>query len=116
VPPVTCPARDNVPPDPRLTGRIGGLTAWATLPPETMLGPAHRGFRTRFERVVDPDGVLPADERARRADRARRAHMLSLAARSAEVRRTRKAARASDDPRTAQEVSRNGRDEPPTAA
>jgi hypothetical protein len=68
-------------------GRIGGLTAWARHEPETMVGPAHRGFRARFERLVDPDGVLDPAERTLRADRARRAHMLTLAAKSAESRR-----------------------------
>lgn len=53
-----------------------------------MLAGARRGFRARFERLVDPGGVLDPIERAKRADRARRAHMLTLAARSAEVRRT----------------------------
>lgn len=52
-----------------------------------MVGAAHRGFRTRFENEVDPDGILDPAERSIRADRARRAYMLRLAARSAEVRR-----------------------------
>lgn len=73
--------------DPRLSGRIGGLRAWAMNEPEVMLGPAHRGFRTRFERIVDPEGSLPPAERGRRAERAMRAHMLTLAARSADARR-----------------------------
>lgn len=68
-------------------GRIGGLTAWAKNDAETMVGPAHRGFRTRFENEVDPDRVLSPAERSARADRAQRAHMLRLAARSAEVRK-----------------------------
>lgn len=78
-------------PDPRLTGRIGGLTAWSRHDAETLVGPAHRGFRRRFERLVDPDGTLPEPERLARADRARRAHMLTLAARSAAARRRRAA-------------------------
>lgn len=53
-----------------------------------MLGPAHRGFQARFERLVDPDGVLDPVERALRADHAKRAHMLSLAAKSAAARMT----------------------------
>lgn len=73
--------------DARTWGRIGGLTAWATLDPEVMVGPAHRGFRARFERLVDPDGTLDPQERAVRADRARRAHMLTLAAKSAAARK-----------------------------
>jgi len=52
-----------------------------------MTGAAHKGFRAKFEREVDPDGTLPPAERAARAERARRAHMLTLAAKSAAVRR-----------------------------
>lgn len=58
-----------------------------------MVGPAHRGFRARFERLVDPDGTLDPLERTIRADRARRAHMLTLAARSAAARKKVKAPR-----------------------
>jgi hypothetical protein len=76
----------------RTWGRIGGLTAWALNDPETMVGPAHRGFRRRFENLVDPEGRLSEADRQVRADRARRAHMLALAAKSAAVRRSRKAA------------------------
>jgi len=67
-------------------GRVGGLTAWSQNDPETMVGPAHRGFRRRFENLVDPAGRLDPAERSIRADRARRAHMLTLAAKSAQVR------------------------------
>jgi hypothetical protein len=80
----------------RLGGRIGGLRAWALNEPEVMVGPAHAGFRRRFERLVDPEGILSEGERAIRAERARRAHMLALAAKSAEVRR-RKAAEKDED-------------------
>jgi hypothetical protein len=52
-----------------------------------MVGPAHVAFRRRFENLVDPEGQLDPAERSIRADRARRAHMLTLAARSAEVRK-----------------------------
>jgi len=68
-------------------GRIGGLTAWSLNDAATMVGPAHRGFRRRFENLVDPDRVLPEAEREARADRARRAHMLTLAAKSAAARK-----------------------------
>ena len=71
----------------RTWGRIGGLTAWSRNDPETMVGPAHLAFRRRFENLVDPDGLLDPAERSIRADRARRAHMLTLSARSAQVRR-----------------------------
>lgn len=41
----------------------------------------------RFERQVDPNGELPTDERARRAEAARRAHFVGMAAKSAIARR-----------------------------
>jgi hypothetical protein len=44
----------------------------------------------RFEREVDPDGVLSPDERAKRAEHARLARMYALALRSAAVRRRRR--------------------------
>jgi hypothetical protein len=56
-----------------------------------MLAGAHAATARKFELLVDPDGVLPPEERATRAARARRAHMLKLAARSAAARRARKA-------------------------
>lgn len=56
-----------------------------------MVGPAHRGFRRRFENLVDPEGRLEPAERERRAERARRAHMLQLAAKSAAVRKKKRA-------------------------
>lgn len=40
----------------------------------------------RFERQVDPDGVLPPDERLRRADHARRAYMASLSLKASRAR------------------------------
>ena len=49
--------------------------------------PARHAFLKRFEKEVDPDGKLPADERHRRAEHAKRAYMLQLAKRSAAVRR-----------------------------
>lgn len=76
----------------RSWGRIGGLTAWARNDRETMVGAAHRGFRARFEgevlRAADARGetLTPADL-ATRSDRARRAYMLTLAAKSAAARK-----------------------------
>lgn len=48
---------------------------------------ARKAFVERFEREVDPDGVLPVAERQRRAEHAMRAHMTRLALRSAQARR-----------------------------
>jgi hypothetical protein len=44
--------------------------------------PAREAFLRRFEREVDPDGVLPPAERGRRAQHALRAYMLGFAKRS----------------------------------
>ena len=90
----------------RSWGKIGGLTAWSRNDAETMVGPAHRGFAARFERLVDPAGTLEPRERAIRADRARRAHMLTLAAKSAESRRKKKATPAVEKPGAAMEAGR----------
>jgi len=49
--------------------------------------PARRAFDERFERQVDPDGVLDPAEQARRAEHARKAHFLRLSLRSAVARR-----------------------------
>lgn len=51
------------------------------------LAPARRGFMDKFERQVDPDGVLDPAERTRRAEHARKAYMSSLALRSVQARR-----------------------------
>ncbi len=48
---------------------------------------ATRAFLERFERQVDPDGILSPEERARRAEHARRSYMALLAMRAAKARR-----------------------------
>lgn len=44
-------------------------------------------FLARFEAEVDPEGVLPAAERTRRAEHARKAYFARLALKSAKARR-----------------------------
>jgi hypothetical protein len=70
-----------------LRARIGAETMHAQ--GKTNTGPARRAFHDRFEREVDPDGILSPEERAKRADHARRAHMSRLALASARARRSR---------------------------
>jgi len=53
---------------------------------------ARNGFLAKFAVQVDPDGTLPADERIRRAEQARRSFMLSISLKSSRVRAARKAA------------------------
>jgi hypothetical protein len=51
---------------------------------------ARAAFQDRFARQVDPDGVLPEAERQRRAECARKAYYIALAAKSAKARRQRR--------------------------
>lgn len=49
-----------------------------------------QGLQAKFEREVDPEGKLSAQERAKRAEYARKAHMQRMALKSAKARRRRK--------------------------
>jgi hypothetical protein len=72
----------------RLRGQIAANSRWATVADRTAAtAPARAAFLDRFERQVDPDGLLPPDERARRAESARKAHFGRLALASARARR-----------------------------
>lgn len=71
-----------------MRSRIGAYKSWATTedrPART--APARRASLERFEREVDPDGILTPQERAIRAEYARKAYMLTLALKSAVSRR-----------------------------
>lgn len=80
-------------------GRIGAYARLARHDPRELTQPARDAFLSKFEREVDPDGTLAPEERQRRAECARKAHMLRLARLSAAA-RARKAA-DSDEPATA---------------
>ncbi len=45
---------------------------------------------SKFDQIVDPDGLLSPEERAYRADQARKAHYTRLALKSAQSRRRRR--------------------------
>jgi len=70
-----------------LRGRIGALSLHAQ--GKTNTGPARDAFNRRFEREVDPDGVLPEAERLRRAELAKKLHFTRLALKSSKARRDR---------------------------
>jgi hypothetical protein len=73
-----------------LRGRLAAETSWAnTVDPSARTAPARAAFLDRFERQVDPDGVLDPADRVRRAEHARKAHFARLALRSAQARRRR---------------------------
>ena len=78
--------------DRRAISRIAAHESWAaTVDPAARTSPAPDAAMARFERQVDPDGVLSAEERLRRAQSARSAYFARLARLSAKARRQRNA-------------------------
>ena len=62
-----------------MRARIAAEISWSrTADRSARTRPARQAFFHRFERQVDPDGKLPPEERARRAEYALRAYMLQL--------------------------------------
>lgn len=62
-----------------------------------MTAQARAEFLSRFEREVDPDGVLDPAERSRRAEHARKSYFAKLALKSAQARRARRMTNGSQD-------------------
>lgn len=85
-----------------MRARMAAHVMWSQTPDRSeRTAPARKAAMDRFEKSVDPDGLLDPEERARRATSARKAHFTQLAYRSARARRAR-----------TQSASRNA--EPPT--
>lgn len=72
-----------------LRGRIGAHVLHARDDSRRLTTNARAAFLASFERAVDPDGRLPAEERRRRATHLRAAHFARLARLSALARRAR---------------------------
>ncbi len=72
-----------------LRAKIAAHTLHAKYDPHDITEPARAGWRRKFLRAADPDGVLPEAERARRAEHLLRAHMYRMALASARARRRR---------------------------
>jgi hypothetical protein len=71
-----------------LRGKIAVHTSWAnTTDRSARTAPGRKAALERFEREVDPEGVLEPAERARRAEHARKAYFSRLAYLSARARR-----------------------------
>ena len=68
-------------------GRIGAYRLHATHDPRETTRAAREAFLRRFDDEVDPDRVLPGDERRRRARYARKAYFgrIALKSRAARV-------------------------------
>lgn len=59
--------------------KVAANTRWAFEPDRTSATAAGtNAFLAKFERLVDPDGVLSPDERAKRARNALSAHMIRV--------------------------------------
>lgn len=70
-----------------LAGRLGAYIVHSRYDGLQITAAARAAFQSKFEREVDPDGVLPDAERLRRAEMARKAHFAKLALKSAQARR-----------------------------
>lgn len=72
-------------------GRLGAHTRWARENDRVAATePARRAFMDRFEREVDPTGVLDPAERTIRAEHAMKAHMTRISLRAAAARKAKR--------------------------
>ena len=79
----------------RLASQAGAHKSWMETDDwSARTAPARQAADARFELQVDPDGVLPAAERAKPAEQARLAYFKALAFKSAKARRLAKEDRA----------------------
>ncbi|WP_446224829.1 hypothetical protein ACTWPB_06785 [Nocardia sp. IBHARD005] len=80
----------STPTERTLQARIAAHESWArTGDRAERTAKARAAMLSKFDRLVDPDGLLSAEERAYRADQARKAHYTRLALKSAQSRRRR---------------------------
>lgn len=70
-----------------LQARYAAQMRWANEDPTKQGEIARAGLLAKFEREVDPEGILDPAERARRAESARKAFYTRLALKSAQARR-----------------------------
>ncbi|MFD0362742.1 hypothetical protein ACFQZZ_14960 [Nocardia sp. GCM10030253] len=80
----------STPSERTLQARIAAHASWAKTPDRAArTKKAREALLTKFDRLVDPDGLLSPEERAYRANQARKAHFTRLALNSAQSRRRR---------------------------
>lgn len=70
-----------------IRARLAAHSKHALYDPVEGTAKARQAFRDRFERDVDPEGVLSPEERARRAEHARKAFYLRLSMQGVKARR-----------------------------
>jgi hypothetical protein len=73
-----------------MRAKLAAHTRWSREDPTENAIRGQRGLQAKFERDVDPEGVLPPAERARRAESLRQAHMARLALASSRARKARR--------------------------
>lgn len=72
----------------RTHARLAAYESWArTRDRKARTANARHAAMSRFEKQVDPHGELPPDERAKRAEAAKKAHYQRMALKSAQSRR-----------------------------
>lgn len=75
-----------------LRARIAGLESWAnTTDRRARSSKGQAGLLAKFEREVDPDGILDPAVRRERAEAKRKAHMARLSLASSKARAAKKA-------------------------
>lgn len=79
--------RDISPGRMALLAKIGGLTAAARHSGPERTAAARAAYSAHWLTLADPEGVLPEDERVRRAGLLKRAHFARLQLKSADARR-----------------------------
>lgn len=72
-----------------LRAKLAAHTRWANTDPVEGTAKARAAFLDGFEVEVDPEGVLPIEERQRRAAHARKAYFARLSLKSSQARRSR---------------------------
>lgn len=84
---------DETPAERSLRGRMAVHRSWANTNDRTARTSRGRAaFEARFEKEVDPDGILPPHIRAQRAEAARKAYYAELVMKAATARRLKREA------------------------
>jgi hypothetical protein len=77
-----------------LRARLAAYALHAQNDPRETTANARAAFLARFDREVDPEGLLEPDERRRRAEQARRAYFARLSLAAVKARQAKRPARA----------------------
>jgi hypothetical protein len=93
------PVKGLTPSERTLRAQLAANVGWAFTQDRTArTAAARRAAFAKFEQAVDPDGVLPLYERAKRAENLRRAHLQQMAFKSAKARRRQAQVRQANQP------------------